>query len=102
VAGRAGRDAQGFEEAFGYRIGFAAGQPPRPRGGVEALDRNHIGHAETGEGVAHIAFADEPADIRILCGQRFDRLALATLRVGDVVGQKRTRDLHLDRPGKGP
>src|SRR6478609_690023 len=32
------RDAQGFEEAFGHRIGLAAGQPPRPWRRVEALD----------------------------------------------------------------
>ena len=62
--GQAAGNAQRFQETLGDRIGFAAGQPPRPRRGIETLDRHHIGHAEAREGVTHIAFADEAAQIR--------------------------------------
>ena len=96
------RDAQGFEETLGDRIGFAAGQPPRPRRRIEALDRHHIGHAEPREGVAHIAFADEAADVGKLRRQRLDRLAPAAERIGKIVDQDRAGDLHFDRPGESP
>src|SRR4051812_49006342 len=52
-------DAQRLQESFGDRIGLAAGEPSGTRRRVETLDRHHIGHAEAGEGVAYIAFADE-------------------------------------------
>ena len=58
-------DAQRLQEALGNRIGFLAGEPPRLCDAVEALDRHHIGDAEAGESVAHIAFPDEPAQVRV-------------------------------------
>src|SRR5579859_358299 len=99
---QATRNPQGFQETFGNRIGFAAGEPPRLWRGIEALDRNHIRHAEAAEGIAHVAFADEAPQIRVLRRQRFDWLALAALRIGDVVEQERASDLHFDRLGEGP
>ena len=95
-------DAQRLQETLGDRIGLAAGQPARARRRVQALDRHHIGHAEAGEGVAHIAFADEAAHVRKLRRQRFDRFALAAERIGKVVGQERAGDLHLDGSGEHP
>ena len=95
-------DAQRFQKALGDGIGLAAGEPPRARRRVEALDRHHIGHAEAGEGVAHIAFADEAPHIRKLRRQRFDRFALAAGGIGQIVGEQRAGDLHLDRPRECP
>src|SRR6185312_2463021 len=71
------RDMEGLEETLGDGIGLAAGKAARTRRRVQALDRHRIGHAEAGEGVAHIAFADEAAQIRILRSERFYRLTLA-------------------------
>ena len=96
------RDAQGFQEALGNGIGLAAGQPPRPRRRIQTLDRDHIGHAEAREGVAHIAFADEAAHVGELRRQRLDRLALAAERIGEVVDKHRAGDLHFDRLGEYP
>ena len=95
-------DAQRLQETFGDGIGLAAGQPPRARRRVEALDRHHIGNAEAREGVAHIAFPDETAQVGELRRQRLDRLALAAERIAEVVDQDRAGDLHFDRPGEGP
>src|SRR6202012_2522911 len=74
-------------------------QPPRAGGRVEALDRDHIGHAEAGEGITDIALADEAAHVRILRGERLDRLPLAALWVGDVVGHKGARPQAAASPG---
>src|ERR1700754_121862 len=57
------RDMQRFQEAFGDGIALAPCEPARPRRRVEALDRYHVGHAESGEGIAHIAFPDEAAQV---------------------------------------
>jgi len=99
--GQAAGDVQRLEEAFGDRIGLAAGQPPRARRGVETLDRYDVGDAEAGEGVTHIAFPDEAAQVRILGCQGFDRFALAAEGVADVVDQDRAGDLDFDRLRKG-
>ena len=96
------RDAQGFQKALGNGIGLATGQPPRPRRRVQTLDRHHVGHAESREGVAHIAFADEAAHVGELRRQRVDRFALAAERIGEVVDEDRAGDLHVDRPSEGP
>ena len=93
---------QRSEETLGDGIGLAAGQPPRPRRRVEALDRHHIGNAEAGEGIAHIAFPDEAAQVGKLRRQCLDRFALAAGGIVDVVDQHRAGDLDFDRPGKGP
>src|SRR5262249_15534540 len=53
---QAAGDTQRLQKALSNRVGLAAGQPPRPRRRIQALDRDHIGYAEFGEGVAHIAF----------------------------------------------
>ena len=95
-------DAQRFQETLGDRIGLAASQPPRPRRRVEALDRHHIGHAEAREGVTHVTFADEAPHIGKLRRQRLDRFTLAAEGIGEIVGEDRAGDLHLDRPGEGP
>ncbi len=95
---QAAGDAQRFQETLGDRIGLAAGQPPRARRRVQALDRHHIGHAEAGEGIAHIAFADEAAQVGKLRRQRLDRFALAAEGIGEIVGQDRAGDLNFDRP----
>ena len=34
--------------------------------------------------------------------ERFDRLALAARGIGNVIDERRTRDLHLDRPCEDP
>src|SRR3954451_1309259 len=94
----AARHAQRLQEALGDRIGLLAGKPPRLGNAVEALDRHHIGDAETGESVAHIAFPDELAQVRVERRERFDRLALAARGIGNVIDERRTRNLHLDRP----
>ncbi|MGY3117561.1 hypothetical protein ACVWXQ_001498 [Bradyrhizobium sp. S3.14.4] len=101
VSGRhalAAGDAEPFQEALGNRIGFLAGEPPRLCDAIQALDGDDIGNAEAGEGVVHIAFPDEPAQVRIGCRKRLDLLALAAGGIGDVVNECRARDLHLDRP----
>src|ERR1700676_4337225 len=99
--GQAAGDVQSFQEALGDWIGLAAGQPPRPRRRVETLDRHHIRYAEAREGITHIAFADEAAQIRELCRQCLDRFALAAERIVDVVEQDRAGDLYFDRFGEG-
>src|SRR5215212_6262134 len=98
--GHAAGDAQRSEETFGYRVGFAAGQPLRVRRAVEALDRHHIRDTEAGEGVAHIAFPDEAAEVGVPCRQGLDRFALAAKRIIDVIDQDRAGDLNFDRLGK--
>src|SRR6516225_4740925 len=90
------------QKTLGDRIGLAAGQPPRTGYGVETLDGDDVRNAETGEGVADVALADEAAHIRILRGEALDWLAPAAGGVGDVIDQERTRDLNLDRFGKDP
>src|SRR5919197_4192971 len=94
-------NTQRLQETLGNRVSLATGQPPRPRRRVQALDRHDIGHAEAGEGIAHIAFANEAAHVRELRRQRLDRLAFAAERIGKIVDEDRARDLHLDRAGEG-
>ena len=60
---------QRFQEPLGDGVGLAARQTPQARGAVETLDRNHIGHAEAGEGVTHIAFPDKAPQVGELRGQ---------------------------------
>ena len=100
--GQAAGDVQRFQETFGDGIGLAAGQPLRAGGAVQTLDRHHIGNAEAREGIAHIAFPDEAAQVGKLRRQRLDRFALAAKGIADVVGQDRAGDLHFDRLGEGP
>ncbi len=97
LARRAACDAQRLDEAFGDRRGFTTGQAPAARHAVEALDGHHVRHAEAGERVTHITFADHPAKIRKLRCERLHRLALAGERVLDVVEQQGCRHLHFDR-----
>ena len=92
---------QRLEETLGDGVGLAAGQPPRAGSAVETLDRYHVGNAEAREGVAHITFPDEAAQVGKLLHQCLDRLTLAAEGIADVVDQDRAGDLNLDRSGKG-
>ncbi len=85
---------------LGHGIGLSAGQPSCAWRRVQTLDRHYIGNAEAREGVAHIAFTDEAAEVGELRRQCFDRFALATEGILDVIEQDRAGDLDFDRLGE--
>src|SRR5438477_3251996 len=97
---KAADDAQCFQKPLSDGVGFAAGEPAWAWRAVETLDRHDIGHAESGEGISHIAFPDEAAHVGILRRERLDRFTLAALRIGEVIAQERSGDLNFDRPDK--
>src|ERR1700722_17465798 len=61
--GLAAGDVQRPEETLGDRGGLAAGEALGESNAVEALDRYHIGNAETCEGVTQVTLADKAAQV---------------------------------------
>ena len=96
-SGCAAGNLQAFEEAAGDGVGVTTRQTARRHAPVEALNRDHIRHAEPFKSISNVCFAQDASQARNVVEALRRCVRLRDVRTVEVVDESRAGHLDLDR-----